>query len=434
LHAAITKLGCDKRRWEPEKIGEKNGSNHTNKKEMSERPRRGGRTVRAKNLENEAKASANAESHCTVRRQRRIQVGESCLPMTILRNMLRNFGTVAHRPEEKAAFRPYTRRGGQEHEHDHRTKLGLHATVQETLGGLSENLWPFDELLPGNPYVRTLMRKHAWEKESVIARVQDHYFKPSLVDLSQPLRTDFSETCLSGHDIDLLVRQNLSHFRRFTYLLTRAPSAADTKQLLSLIHKRFEDKVTVKTGRGKRGPRGSSQRKEERRYQVYAIVWNTALGQGSHWVCALFYPLEKRCEYFDSLGNGPNKLVNKALQAVKKELATLFGFRPQAWKQTVSRRQHQKGSTQCGLYVFWYFMQRIKEHRSPEDLSQRAVHDSVLRALRQVYFSPAPRTVLKLMDARQKELAKVIATADKGQKKKKKGLRLKNQVVDLTSS
>jgi hypothetical protein len=124
-------------------------------------------------------------------------------------------------------------------------------------------------------------------------------------------------------------------------------------------------------------------------YKRYGVVWNTddRPGRGTHWVSALFFPFEKRFEYFDSFGNAPNAAVKAQIVNVKRELAALAKFPVANWQETkVNVQVHQKEGNQCGMYAIWFFAERIMHKRTLAQLHAEVTPDDDVCELRSTYF------------------------------------------------
>ena len=134
----------------------------------------------------------------------------------------------------------------------------------------------------------------------------------------------------------------------------------------------------------------SWRRTKKRFYGVVINFWTKATG--GHWVAFLADEDERTLEFFDSMGK---KLSEYALVETHFEFLfdALQSSRP-GWKQLTGvgtpedpqGLQHQRGSTECGLYVIWYLSSRL-HGTCRVVLNKTRFPDEAAHVLREVYFS-----------------------------------------------
>lgn len=90
-----------------------------------------------------------------------------------------------------------------------------------------------------------------------------------------------------------------------------------------------------------------------------AIVFNTDKHNkpGKHWLAVYIDNIHKTIEYFDSLGNPPNKYITEFLHHFK------------GYDLTVNSIEFQKGGSQCGVYATWFIIEKIKNKTFNEILA-----------------------------------------------------------------
>lgn len=86
---------------------------------------------------------------------------------------------------------------------------------------------------------------------------------------------------------------------------------------------------------------------------------------GSHWVSVFIDNKNKTIDYFDSVGNNPNKNIKEFLNKFKK------------YKLNINKVKHQKGYSECGVYACFFLNMRLKKYTMDEinkfDLSDKNI-------------------------------------------------------------
>lgn len=289
------------------------------------------------------------------------------IPKDLLREIIRVFKVYALTDDERRAFRPYARDGGMDGTHDHRTTDGLRATVDETLNTPVE-LWIEPDTQPDNRFLKQLSLRQTWQTMTVAERLRRDYIKPVLMHGDE----DFETLWLSSDHIMDAVRRATKKIRSFCFL--------------GVFSIRDDIEPTVMTSWNDK-------------YKTYGIVWNTST-QGEHWVTTLFFPRERRWEYFDSQGSPPSRRLNNKIEDVLGAFDAMVEDVPdEDWELTpIIETEHQHKAYQCGAYALWYIVQRVVKHRSYEDIQSKEVPDKKMIKIRRKYFREAPEEVRRLYD------------------------------------
>ena len=296
----------------------------------------------------------------------------TCLPQHLLRNIVKQFQAVA--PEDrKLEFRPYSKQGGADYDHNHRTKKGLFETVHDTLDHLPNKLWTHPEVAPNNPYLQALHdSKIPFSNNTFVETMNDRYLKPFLL-------RPFNTIWLSANDISAAIN-NASRNRNFKFVGVFRPVPQDTAYLINEIKAVYNKK-----------------RRQSPYYKFYGIVWNTdANGGGNHWVAALFSPYKKTYEFFDSFGHAASGAVLQQLNTVKSEIAKISKFPTNSWTELFVGTQHQTQGHQCGVYTIWFFLQRMVHKKSYATIQSQAVNDAAMIKVRKEHFIPADPRIIRL--------------------------------------
>lgn len=114
------------------------------------------------------------------------------------------------------------------------------------------------------------------------------------------------------------------------------------------------------------------------------IIFNTDphYKGGTHWVC-LFIDLElKYIYFFDSTGDEPQNEIKKLIKKIQqqgKKLDINLNY-------SQNKTQHQKGDTECGIYVLVTIILLLKQKRIPKDFNIR-IPDKKMIEIRNILFN-----------------------------------------------
>ena len=114
------------------------------------------------------------------------------------------------------------------------------------------------------------------------------------------------------------------------------------------------------------------------------IIFNTDphYKGGSHWVC-LFIDLElKYIYFFDSTGDDPQNEIQKLVKKIQQQANNLNIN----LKYLQNKTQHQKGDTECGIYVLVAIILLLKRKREPKDFNIR-IPDKKMIEVRNILFN-----------------------------------------------
>lgn len=309
----------------------------------------------------EEKQKWRETSKCALSKQRRLG-DDSCLDVKVLRNMMKKFQQVALTEESALAFRPYSKKGGADQDHDHRKKAGLYATIKETLNSADETLWSDEKVAPENKYWQALTQQSANDTKALTRLLKEEYFKPEL-----PAH-DFANSWLSSIVMERAGWQATQPVKHFAFLGVARPEVRELKMLIMDFH------LARKQGR----------------VNSYGVIFNTDEAAGNHWVTVLFWPEQKRYEYFDSMNLPVSSKLGCAIKIMKQHIAQTYGFSNLEWTHPVVKRvRHQKGGVQCGMYAIWFLWQRITKKVTLASIHHRIVKDEEMASLRKLFFRRA---------------------------------------------
>jgi Ulp1 family protease len=105
---------------------------------------------------------------------------------------------------------------------------------------------------------------------------------------------------------------------------------------------------------------------------------------GSHWV-SLFIDLNKKyLFYFDSCGvNSPPKEVRELIKRIKTQCNPMN----MKLKTIINHTEHQKGNTECGMYVLYLIICLLEELKTPDDFRKNIIRDKEVEKFRYIYFN-----------------------------------------------
>jgi len=118
-----------------------------------------------------------------------------------------------------------------------------------------------------------------------------------------------------------------------------------------------------------------------RNYKNIGIVFNTDkhTEPGQHWTSCFIDNEKKTVEFFDSLGNLPNKYIREFINRFTKK---------RSYKLTTNNIQHQKNSALCGIYSCYFIIQRLKG-KTFEEINANIITDKFIAKRRKEYFLPS---------------------------------------------
>lgn len=97
---------------------------------------------------------------------------------------------------------------------------------------------------------------------------------------------------------------------------------------------------------------------------------------GEHWTCLFIDNIHKNIEFYDSLGNNPNKYIIEFLDILYK-LSNYNIF--------INKIKHQKLNSQCGVFSMYYILQRIN-NISMYDILYSNINDKQMEKLRKKLY------------------------------------------------
>jgi hypothetical protein len=108
-----------------------------------------------------------------------------------------------------------------------------------------------------------------------------------------------------------------------------------------------------------------------------AIIFNTDPHNepGTHWLAIFIDNKRQTLDYFDSLGELPNKNIASFLKHFKK------------YKFTFNRKPHQKGGSNCGVYSCYFIIERLNG-KSFDDITKTLITDKMMTDYRDILFRP----------------------------------------------
>jgi len=117
--------------------------------------------------------------------------------------------------------------------------------------------------------------------------------------------------------------------------------------------------------------------KEIKNYSYIGIIFNTDPHNlpGTHWIAIFIDNNKKYLDYFDSLGQLPNKNIASFLKHFKN-----YTF-------TFNKKIHQKGGSNCGAYSCYFIIQRLKG-KSFDDINKKLISDKKMTGYRNHLFRP----------------------------------------------
>jgi len=255
--------------------------------------------------------------------------------------------------------------------------------------------------------VKTLKQKQACKDDlCLVDKLKDATKKQSLLKhryspfMPQKWKTNINEW-LSSTEIINVLRQYEASYPEFKFL---GPSPTDyyfmetPTQCVWRDLCQFNLKSYLASGKSK-----------------FGIVFNIDPHDlpGSHWVALFINATTKQIRYFDSTGEVIHKDILKfvhEVQAKSKALGDEYSF-DEADDQT-HPLEHQYGDTECGMYVLFFVITMLRNHRdvykSVFKNKHRRIPDKAMERLRHQYFNErsTPRVTTRMKRQTKQQVAK----------------------------
>jgi hypothetical protein len=105
---------------------------------------------------------------------------------------------------------------------------------------------------------------------------------------------------------------------------------------------------------------------------------------GSHWVALFIHFTEKYIFYFDSCA--PKKLPKEITQLMSRLILQAKEMNI-TLKRYVNTVPHQRGNTECGMYVLYFIICLLENIKKPSDFYKRRIPDEEVEMFRNIYFN-----------------------------------------------
>ena len=105
---------------------------------------------------------------------------------------------------------------------------------------------------------------------------------------------------------------------------------------------------------------------------------------GSHWVASFININEPSVEFFDSVGDYPEKEIIDFLEEMRNNI---INIKKKPFKIKINRIQHQYADSECGVYCLHFIIQRIYG-KSFEYIIQNVIKDEKMNSNRTTFFRP----------------------------------------------
>lgn len=116
------------------------------------------------------------------------------------------------------------------------------------------------------------------------------------------------------------------------------------------------------------------------KYNTVAIVFNLDEHNetGSHWVSFLIDNRIKTIEYYDSVGDNPNKNIEEFIHKISKIFKNKYSIK-------INNIKHQHGNSECGVYAMYYITQRLSGNNF-ETITTNIIKDNEIKKFRKHFF------------------------------------------------
>ena len=159
---------------------------------------------------------------------------------------------------------------------------------------------------------------------------------------------------------------------------------------------------------------------------VYRRYFASVLNEGVHWVAVLIDRNNHSFEYYDPMGrdldwgNTSNILVQRVLNLYNT--AKKLDPEIRSEKMSVVRRgfhKHQRGGTECGMYVLLFLFSRIVQEVSFEEFMNLHIDDVNCKQLKYLFFDFAPDRFTPQTESSSRQESSYSDTTDIDRKSQK---------------
>jgi hypothetical protein len=191
-----------------------------------------------------------------------------------------------------------------------------------------------------------------WTDLDFIKTIKDKSLRNSLLYFTfKPKSTKTTKTWFNTHNINEIMDQYQDLYKDSFKFLGAQPS--DFSKIIKVNWTQLKKKNNI------------------------GIIFNTDnhLQPGKHWLAVFIDNVNKKVDYFDSLGNLPNKNISSFLKHFKS-----YNF-------TINKTEHQRGSNACGVYSCYFIIQRLKG-LSFDQITNIRITDKMMTDYRSFLFRP----------------------------------------------
>ena len=116
------------------------------------------------------------------------------------------------------------------------------------------------------------------------------------------------------------------------------------------------------------------------KYKKIGIVFNLDEHNktGSHWVSFLIDNTLKSIEYYDSVGDKPNKNIEEFIHKISKLFKNKYTVK-------INNLKNQYGNSECGVYAMYYIIERLSGN-SFEKITSNIIKDDEIKKFRKHFF------------------------------------------------
>jgi hypothetical protein len=191
-----------------------------------------------------------------------------------------------------------------------------------------------------------------WTDLNFIKTIKDHNLRDSLLYFTfKPKSTKTITSWFNTNNINEIMQQYQDLYKESFYFLGAQP--CDYSKIITVNWNKLKKNDNI------------------------GIIFNTDshLQPGKHWLAIFIDNVNKKLDYFDSLGDLPNKNISSFLKHFKD-----YNF-------TINKTEHQKGNENCGVYSCYFIIQRLKG-LSFDKITERIITDKMMTDYRSFLFRP----------------------------------------------
>lgn len=216
-------------------------------------------------------------------------------------------------------------------------------------------------------------QESCWLRHNIFKHIVDK----SMLNVFSPLRPGKwdknPKEWLTGEDIEKVMKQYEKKYKHFEFI---GPTPIDYDTIESYGVCVWEELCKF-----------NLQSFLKRNIKEIGIIFNLDkhTGPGTHWVSMFIDIPHKKIYYYDSVGDAIPKQINKLVENIKNQQATINT--DTNFKLLINKKEHQKRNSECGVYSLHFIISMLTRKISWESFQKTRFSDDYINKYRDIYFN-----------------------------------------------